>query len=427
MGDSGRCGRLFSALRLWKIGYTRAERNDMGNWFARFLSRLRVPGKFDLPLFLYCLILTLIGIVFSSSAHITSDPDVVSEVTVSAVKQTLFFLASLLAMQFVSNWYSFEKVQKRIRAWYVLVLFLLLACLAMPSINNANAWLVIPGLGITVQPAEFAKVVMILLAAACCTGSVKGKTAWEILALPVGGALVYAAVIWRMQNDFGSALVVLLITYLVLFLPSARQLRKFQKWMAGLGVIAVVLVAYCSSEAGQGLLEKLPLAQYQIERFKSVSTPFGDNFYGSGYQVGNSLIAFSRGGLTGVGLGKSIQKFGYLPEAYSDFVIAVIAEEGGAIMLGVVFFLYGAIIYRLMAYAFRMRRTENKMILFGTACYAGVHFLLNVGGASAFIPLTGVPLLMLSAGGSSMLAWYILLGICEAVIAAYRRGEEAGI
>jgi cell division protein FtsW (lipid II flippase) len=93
-------------------------------------------------------------------------------------------------------------------------------------------------------------------------------------------------------------------------------------------------------------------------------------------------------------------------------------------MILAIFILYGIIMQRLLSYAFKVRRQENRVILFGTASYLFVHFLLNVGGATALIPLTGVPLLMLSAGGTSLLSWYIMVGLCQGIIRKYNRGEE---
>ena len=95
-------------------------------------------------------------------------------------------------------------------------------------------------------------------------------------------------------------------------------------------------------------------------------------------------------------------------------------------MMITVLLLYAGVLKRILQYAFRAQRQEHKTILFGASAYLFLHILLNIGGATAFIPLTGVPLLMLSQGGTSLMTWFGTLGICEHIIASIRRGEEEG-
>ena len=391
------------------------------------LSLIRMPRMYDLPLIFYCVVLSLIGVVFIGSATITSDDAVVREVLSSVIKQLIFLFISLVGMILASNIYS-DALFKKLKGVIVVgVLGLLLLCLAMPSQYNAKGWIILPlpGPTVSIQPAEFAKITMVLLVAFSMCNRPKNTTFWNLVKTPVIVCLVYVFVIWRLQNDFGSASVIFMLTFLTMMIPYHKNLRKEHKILFGLMVFVIVMLLYLMSPAGEWLLSKIPIQEYQKWRFRNVSDPFGD-FYETGYQVGNSLIAFARGGLTGVGLGKSVQKFGYLPKAYNDFIFAVIGEEGGAIMMITVLLLYAGVLKRILQYAFRAQRQEHKTILFGASAYLFLHILLNIGGATAFIPLTGVPLLMLSQGGTSLMTWFGTLGICEHIIASIRRGEEEG-
>ena len=386
-------------------------------------SLFKMPAGYDSLLLLACLTLSFIGIIFIGSASITSSETVMKEVVSSVVKQVIFLAISLVAMGFASRINLKKNARYQISIASLIVGGLLLACLLFSARNAARAWIVIPVVNMTIQPSEFAKIIMILEIATFLCYQPYSKTSWQLLAQPLITLMIYVFIIIFLQNDTGSAIALFLITCLCLMIPTHNSLKKIHRILL-LGMFIMVIVClFLFSPMGSFFLNKLPLKEYQLQRIEVVSAPF-DYLYGSGYQVCNSLIAFTRGGLLGRGLGQGIQKFGYLPYASSDFIIAVIAEEGGFITILAIFILYGLILQRLLRYAFRVRRQENRVILFGTAAYLFIHFLLNVGGATALIPLTGVPLLMLSAGGTSLLSWYIMVGLCQGIIRRYNRGEE---
>ncbi|NLY63277.1 MAG: FtsW/RodA/SpoVE family cell cycle protein, partial [Erysipelothrix sp.] len=140
-----------------------------------------------------------------------------------------------------------------------------------------------------------------------------------------------------------------------------------------------------------------------------------------GYQLSGSLIAFSRGGLFGTGLGQSVQKYGYLPEVRTDFILPLIAEELGFFGITILLLAYGLLMYRILHYAMRVKSEKDKMILMGTVFYLFIHVLLNVGGVSGSIPLTGVPLLLISSGGSSTMSIMLMIGISQSIIARHKR------
>ena len=131
----------------------------------------------------------------------------------------------------------------------------------------------------------------------------------------------------------------------------------------------------------------------------------------------------SEGGLKGKGIGNSTRKYMNFPEANNDFILAIIIEECGFIGFLFLLALYGFIIYRLFYYARRIKSESARIILVGTAMYFFLHIFLNVGGVTGLIPLTGVPLLMISSGGSSTLSVMCAVGIAQAVIMRFNKGE----
>lgn len=383
-----------------------------------------MPYKYDFPLLLCCIILSLIGIVYIGSASITSSTSVIYDVTTSVMKQFAFFGIALGLMWFISHVYDFAWVRHIVPLGILVVGAMLVFCLVFPSRNGTHAWIPIPVIKATIQPSEFAKIIMMMVVARYfCYPKKSVKKPWDII-FPVGIVFaIYFFIICFLQKDLGSAAVMAVITVACCMIPTHPLLKDTQKKVYVAIFIGIFLVMFLLSPMGIELIKHFPLKEYQINRFIVSVDPFSDR-HGWGFQVSNSLIAFARGGLFGQGLGSSVQKFGYLPFADSDFIIAVIAEEGGLMMLTVVFALYGIILWRLIRYALRVKKEENKIMLFGTAMYLFTHIVFNVGGATAFIPLTGVPLLMLSSGGTSIVSWFVAVGICQAIIAQYRRGEE---
>ena len=135
------------------------------------------------------------------------------------------------------------------------------------------------------------------------------------------------------------------------------------------------------------------------------------------------MISFATGGLTGVGVGASIQKYTNFPAASTDYILAIIVEETGILGFVALFAGYMLIIMRLFNYAKRIESEKAKMVLIGTAFYLFVHYVFNVGGVTGLIPLTGVPLLLMSSGGSSTMSFMMAIGVCQAVICQYRTGR----
>ena len=148
------------------------------------------------------------------------------------------------------------------------------------------------------------------------------------------------------------------------------------------------------------------------------------NPYGTGLQLINGLFGIANSNFIGRGIANSTRKMGFLTQADNDFIFSIVIEELG--IFGLLFIVLGyiVIVQRLVHYALRTKSEGYKIILMGTAMYIIAHFVLNVGGVSGLIPATGVPLLFISSGGSSLMAIMAALGICQSIIARIRRQGE---
>ena len=213
-----------------------------------------------------------------------------------------------------------------------------------------------------------------------------------------------------------------LIAFTCFLIPSHPQLRRTQRRLGLLFLALLAFTVILLTPWGEGLINALPLKEYQKNRILSAINPFADQ-YNTGYQLINGLVSFATGGWFGLGFGNSVRKYTNFPAANTDFILAIIVEELGIVGFLAVFIPYCIIIIQLFRYAQKIRSEKAKIILVGTAMYFLIHMIFNIGGVTGLIPLTGVPLLMISAGGSSTLSIMCCVGFSQAVIAKYKQGE----
>lgn len=224
-----------------------------------------------------------------------------------------------------------------------------------------------------------------------------------------------------LQKDLGTAAIMALMFLFTLLIPANAKLRNFQIFLTLAFVSFIGLLWFSTTPGGINFIHSLPFPdkiKYMVDRFSFSANPFIDPTQSS--QIFNGLAAFVSGGLFGVGFGKGFLKYSFIFAAESDSILAIIVEELGVIFgFGPIVLFYGIIIYQLMRYTFKVDSEKDKIILVGTLAYVFVHFLFNVGGVTAIIPMTGVPLLLISAGGSSRMAFMIAIGLAQNVIARY--------
>ncbi|WP_302950648.1 FtsW/RodA/SpoVE family cell cycle protein [Holdemania filiformis] len=387
-------------------------------------TSFRMPYRYDLIIHLCTLILAVFGLFMVASATMGLASGNVMSLMKTIIKQLAFTVLGYLGMVTMARWFTFDRMKKNITPIVSLTLVLLLFALCW-EVGGARAWIKIPfpGQEITIQPSEFSKVVIIMVMATYL-GDIRNLklTTKDLMRNPlliVGGFCFIVAIL---QSDFGSAIVMAGIACICFLIPYHPSLVRLQKMLVMLLIIGVVLIVWILSPMGEHLIEALPFKNYQINRFTSAMNPFADK-YGTGFQLINGLVSFASGGWQGVGYGKSIQKYTNFPAANTDFILAIVVEELGIFGFLLIFICYALIVGRMFIYAIRMKSQRGRIVLIGVSMYFFIHFLFNVGGVTGLIPLTGVPLLMISAGGSSTLSVMVAVGMGQAVISQYRQGK----
>lgn len=388
------------------------------------LINFKMPRKGDRLIHFSVLILLLLGtlMIISTSVGETYTSDIIVYKTI--IKQVAFGILAYFIMVQFANKFTMKGALKKAHSIGHILVIMLFACLLFDSVGGAQCWIrfKIPFLGeMTIQPSEFMKVFMIVIMACIVERSRKKNwDCWTIIKIPFIFYCLTAIAIF-LQNDLGSFIVVSLICSICLLLPTHPNLAKFQQIVFWALVGGGLLVVFLASDLGIGILESMDfIPSYMIGRFKTASDPWFDPI-GSGYQLIQSLYAFASGGLQGLGFGQSIQKLMYLPEAETDYILAITVEELGIIGFGLIFLGYLTIIGRLITYALHSKKESYKIIYIGTALYLFIHFVFNVGGVCGFIPLTGVPLLFISSGSSSLWSICIAIGICQAILSEENR------
>ena len=260
---------------------------------------------------------------------------------------------------------------------------------------------------LNIQPLEFMKISLIIYMAVYYNRLASDRKATFIQIIwPVVLAAVTAVLI-AMQPDFGGAFIIAFITILIFFsIPLGKKQKKLIFKYSGyaLIVLAIALLLF-----GKSLLHS-----YQSSRlnFRDPCTRYNEE---SGYQVCNGYIAIHNGGLWGVGLGNSTQKYLYLPEAHTDFIFAIIVEELG-LLFGIFIVLgYFGILFLILMIAKDADNLRNSVLCYGVFAYLFAHIAINMLGILGLIPLTGVPLPFLSYGGSYSINVIIALAIVQRV------------
>lgn len=400
---------------------------------------LRMPKHYDKAIHICVLLLLIFGTIMVSSTIVGESTATNSFVISTMVKQFMFMIVSYLGMTYLArNFVRFlsrevrvkkdreanQKMKNRFRVLLrgvgFAIIVMMAATLLFAGSKGSKAWIFLGP--ISLQPSEFAKVYMIVLLGLVVNDY--GNRRLKFFAFMKEPLVFYICIAFflLLQPDSGTLMVFTAITCFCLLIPSNPCIKKLQKWIIWGIVAVVVLLLFLSTDFGISILNKMNLG-YKFGRFTSAADPFSDTF-NTGYNIVYSLYAIASGGLKGLGLGQSRQKMGFLPEAQTDFIFSVTIEELGIIGLSIIVVCYIVILYKLVYYAMKTKSEGYKIILIGTAVYLMIHFILNVGGVSALIPLTGVPLLFISSGGSSLLSIMALMGIAQSIISLTKSQME---
>lgn len=364
--------------------------------------------------------LVIFGSLMIASAEMGNSVGDTNYLTGVIVKQIICAVIGVACYFIFMHVRIYKKTYRLYYVIYVGILLSLIACRAFGSTNGAYAWIRLGSFG-TIQPSEFAKVFIILFGAKMLGTNHKERNKNNFIIVAVAAGLYFVTIAF-FQHDFGSGVVLFAISYCILMIPPYRELKKWQNIMT-LGVFgALGLMVIALSPPVTEFLKKFS-DNYMVGRFLAAADPFLYR-YDNGYHVIMALVSFANGGLFGLGYGNSIHKYMNFPNPSDDFILPVIVEELGLIGFAGFVIAYCFLLVPLVRASFKTKYISSKMVLLGVFIYFIVHFILNVGGVSAFIPLTGVPLLLISSGGSSLLASMMGLGFAQCELIRNEKAQD---
>nr|WP_245831056.1 stage V sporulation protein E [Sediminibacillus massiliensis] len=309
-------------------------------------------------------------------------------------RQLLFAIAGIVSMFFIVNipYLTWQKYAKPI----LLICFILLLAVLIPGVGmvrgGARSWI---GVGaFSIQPSEFMKLGLIIYLASFLTAGQKYITSFKKGFFPSILLVFVAFGLIMLQPDLGTG-VVLVLTCMVMIFVSGAKISHF----VGLGVLGIA-----------GFLGLIVSAPYRINRITAFLNPWEDPL-GNGFQIIQSLYAIGPGGLMGLGLGQSLQKFFYLPEPHNDFIFAILAEELGFIGGTFVILLFLLLLWRGVRVSLAAPDTFGSLLGLGIVGMISIQIMINISVVTGLIPVTGITLPFLSYGGSSLTLTLCSVGI----------------
>lgn len=358
--------------------------------------------RWDKPLLFVALALMLLGVimVYSASIALPDSPKYASYWGEHFFGRQLFFVVTGL----IAGWFAFrvniDKWQKW--SWWLFVgAMVLLVLVLVPGIgkgvNGAHRWISLKVFNI--QPSEIMKLAMVLFVA---NFTVRNQQYMHRLTkgfFPVAFFLGIVGILLMMEPDMGALGVVVCIAMGILFLGGFNRV-----WFAGMAGVLVSLFTMM-----------IVFSPWRRARFFAYLDPWDEvNALGKGYQLSHSLIAFGRGGFTGVGLGGSVEKLHYLPEAHTDFIMAVVGEELGLVGVLVVICMFYWIVkraFKIGRQCIAMDRMYSGLVAQGIGIWIGVQTFINMGVNLGLLPTKGLTLPLMSYGGSGIVLNCIALAI----------------
>jgi cell division protein FtsW len=357
---------------------------------------------FDQALVFVAMTLLLWGLVmvYSASVAMPDNPKFARYEHTHFLLRHMFSLAvalvvAVLAFQIpMSTW-------EKLAPWLFIAALALLVIVLIPfigrGVNGARRWI---SLGVfNFQPSELAKFAVLIYAADYMVRKMEVKERFFRAVLPMGAALAVVGMLLLAEPDMGAFLVIAVIAMGILFLGGVNARMFFV-------IVAIVILAF---------VVMIWASDWRRERIFAYLDPWSaQHAIGKGYQLSHSLIAFGRGELTGVGLGGSIEKLHWLPEAHTDFLLAVIGEEFGLVGVLVIMALFLWLIRRIMhigRQAIAMDRMFAGLVAQGVGIWIGFQSLINMGVNLGALPTKGLTLPFMSYGGSAILMNVLALAV----------------
>jgi len=344
--------------------------------------------QLDLPLLIVTVILVLFGLLMIYDASSVLAFNLFGDSYRFIKDQTVWVILGLFSL-FVFSHIDYHRLFNLALPLLIIALILLVAVF-MPGLGigakGAHRWINLHF--VSIQPAEFVKLVLALYLSAWFSTKEKGRLlAFSLL---IGAVLLLV----MFEPDMGTAGIILFEAIIIYFL-SGGSVKHFLIGVPILGIIGFILIK---------------IAPYRAARLTSFLN-VDQSLEGASYHIKQALIALGSGGVFGLGLGNSLQKFAYLPENVTDSIFPIIAEEYGFVGASLLVIAFIVLIWRGFYIASHARDTFGKLFAAGIISFIGIQAVLNLGSMTALLPLTGVPLPFISYGGSALLVDMAAIGI----------------
>jgi cell division protein FtsW len=376
----------------------------------KLTARRTIAGRPDYVLALVVVLLTGLGLVAVYSASMALGLYDYNNANYFILRQALgalvgsFLLVCMARLDY-----------HRLKRWSPLIMLAALGGLTLvlvPHIgvanNGARRWVAI-GPGISLEPSEFTKLAMVIYIAAWLSSKKDSVKQVSLGVIPFVVMVGFVAGLIMLEPDFGTTLVVVLTTSTMFFVGGAA-LRHVVTLLVSGGFAGLVMIV------AEG---------YRTDRFISFLDPEKDPA-GKGFHILQLLIALGSGGVHGLGLGASRQKFFYVPGAHTDGIFAIIGEETGFIGACIVILLFAMLVYRGLRASMSAPDEFGALLAVGVSCWVAYQAIINIGGVTRSIPLTGIPLPLMSYGNSALMSVMAGLGVLLSVTRYQQTGDSTG-
>lgn len=369
-------------------------------WDYRYLTRCDFRM---IPVILLLMLISLL-VLSSSSIGASSDPNEQPFVTPLVKSQLQWFAVGVFVYVFFAG-FDYNKLREWTWILYAISLLSLLGLFFAPSIQNVHRWYRIPFLGMNAQPSEFAKLVVVIALSWFLERRGHSHRWGTAIAASAIAGIPFLLIL--KQPDLGTALVLIPITLVMFYIGDLNpRIVKIGAWVLGMSLLIVALffLGIAPHEELRPYATKV-MREYQYNRLKP------DHHHHKA-----SATAIAVGGLTGKGWREGdFVHGGWLPAAATDSVFSTFGEEFGMIGLAVLLSLFYALIYFSFQVTVVAKDQFGRLLAAGIAVYLSVHVLVNIGMMCGFLPITGVPLILITYGGTSFLATMMTLGMLQSI------------
>ena len=362
-----------------------------------------LSGKLYYALVIATFGLLFIGMVMILSASTTVSYKQFNNQYIIFLRQLMFAAIGVVLMMAISRLPKVFFLKWSVVALVISIVLLILVLIPSIGISVAGQrnWISLWG-PFRLQPSEVAKLTLIVWGSAVLSKQIRSKTTtWQNLLIPVFPVGLIITVLVIFEGDLGTTLIIGPIL-LSLFYAVGAPMKLFT-WSAMAGLLGILYLSIQET--------------YRIQRFLSWISPTVDN-QDAGWQVTHGKYALASGGWTGIGLGASREKWGWLPAAHTDFIFAVVGEELGLVGTIIVLIFIGTIAYVALTLARETNDRFTKLIATSVMAWIVVQSIINIGAVLGLLPVTGVPLPLVSYGGSSLIFTLAAIGVLMAVLRA---------